>query len=317
MSDGLLSRFRRVAGERSLRPNTVERYTFWLKNFHSFTGKPASQWRDRDISDYIHHLRQDRYSSTSRKQALCAVIFAFKHILQIEPGALDLPPAPKTPDRLKVIPSREEIGRVISGMRGQARLMALVMYGSGVRVEECCHLRVQDIDFSHATIRVHSGKGDKDRLTLLPAALAPALHRQIAWRSALHERDLADGAGFVELPGRLSRKYPSAPRELGWQYLFPSTQIRRGHRWHTTPEAVGKAVRLSRRAAGVATRLTPHTFRHGFATHAMQAGNDPATIQRLLGHTSLQTTMTYLHGDRARGVSPLDCHADTSCTPRA
>lgn len=185
--------------------------------------------------------------------------------------------------------------------------MAGLMYGSGLRVLcECCRLRVQDIDLEALTVRVQDGKGAKCRLTVLPVLLVPALRRHLAWRKALHDQDLAAGAGFVELPGRLAQKYPNANRELRWQWLFPSTVLRGQYRWHTTDEAIGKQLRASVRASGITKRVTPHTLRHAFATHAMQAGNDIKTVQDLLGHESLETTMIYLHSDAARGVSPLD-----------
>ena len=171
----------------------------------------------------------------------------------IDPGVLDLPAAPPERKRVRIIPSRAELVAVFSHLRGSVKLMAALMYGSGLRVDECCQLRVKDIDFEALTIRIHGGKGDKDRLTLLPALLVPALRRQLAWRTALHERDLADGAGLVELPGRLAFKYKSAPRELRWQYLFPSQNIVKGHRWHTVPETPQRAMKTAVTAAATPT----------------------------------------------------------------
>jgi site-specific recombinase XerD len=272
-------------------PRTCQCYRGWIRSFYRFVQRPAKEWTGADVQNWLTALHRQNYSNVSRKQALCAVAFAFKHVLQADMGKLDLPPYPIQHKTLRTIPSREELGRVFAGLRGQVRLMAGIMYGAGLRVSECCTLRVQDLDFGAATIRVHNGKGDRSRLTLLPVLLAPALQRQVAWRKALHDQDLAAGAGHVPLPGRLAIKYKGAAREF---------------RWHTTDEAVSKQMRKAVNEAGLIKRVTPHTLRHAFATHAMRGGNDIETVRELLGHESLETTMIYLHADAAQGVSPLD-----------
>lgn len=303
----LIQKLNDAATERSLGKSTVQCYSFWVRKFYGFIRLPGSQWTGMMVRDWMLHLADQNYSAVSRKQALNAVVFVFKYVLQRELGQLDLPPMPKVRHTLRVIPSREELGRIFSGLHGQVKLMAGLMYGSGLRVLcECCRLRVQDVDLEALTVRVQDGKGAKCRMTVLPVLLVPALRRHLAWRAAMHDQDLANGAGLVELPGRLAQKYPKASRELRWQWLFPSTMLRGQYRWHTTDEAIAKQLRASVRAAGIMKRVTPHTLRHAFATHAMQAGNDPKTVQDLLGHESLETTMIYLHGDAARGVSPLD-----------
>jgi len=304
---GLIDQFRIQASCRELQKRTVSTYEFWIRKFFKDMGKPpASEWTGEMVSRWMHRLDRENYSSVSRKQALCALVFVFRHVLMVDVGNLGLPKPPRENFHLRTIPSREELGRIFSGLKGQPRLMAALMYGAGLRVEETCKLRVQDIDFDAKTIRIHGGKGDKDRLCLLPEILFPHLQRQIAWRAALHDQDVAAGAGYVDLPGRLAIKYPSAPRELRWQFLFPSQAIRDQRRWHAVPEGVQKAMRAAVRAAGITKRVTPHTLRHAFATHALRAGNDIRTIQDLLGHEHIETTMIYLHGDMARGVSPLD-----------
>jgi integron integrase len=312
MSASFSERFLEVArvagpGRGALSERTIKTYRHWLRLFFLHTGKkPAAQWCGRDVSRWMYSLKAAGYAGKSRNQALCAVIFALKHVLHLEVGVLDLPTAEKVRPTLKVIPTRPELSAIFAGLKGQARMMAAVIYGGGLRVQECCELRVKDLDFANLTIRVHSGKGDKDRLTLLPMILVEPLRKWVAWRAALHERDLAEGAGAVELPGRLSRKYPSATRELGWQFVFPSVVVREGYRWHAVPEGLQKALRKAVKAAGIVRPVTPHTLRHAFATHALQAGNDVTTIQDMLGHEHLDTTMIYLHADRARGISPLD-----------
>lgn len=303
----LHARLKNAAAEQDLLRNTVAAYWFWLRKFYAFHPVPASTWTGPNVTRYLCHIHAAGYSASARKQALNALAFFFKHILKADMGKLDLPPMPAVRKTLRIIPTREELGRIFAGMRGQCRIMAGLLYGAGLRVGECCHLRVQDIDFAALTVRVRNGKGDKSRLTLLPVTLVPALQRHIAWRKALHDQDVAAGGGLVELPGRLAIKYRNAPRELRWQWLFPSTLQRGQYRWHATDESVAKQMRAAVAAAGILKCVTPHTLRHAFATHAMRCGNDIATVQELLGHESLDTTAIYVHADAAQGVSPMDC----------
>jgi len=286
--------------------STLSTYWFWARQLYAFVKKPASQWTGQDVQHWLVHLHRQNYSGKSRHQALCAAAFIFRHVIKADMGKLQLPPMPRQRKTLKTIPTREEIGRVFAGLKGQPRLVAALLYGSGLRVEECCRLRVQDIDFARLTVRIHSGKGDKSRLTILPTMLVPALQRHLAWRKSIHEIDAANGGGLAELPGRLARKYPRANRELRWQFLFPSCITHGQYRWHITPEAVQLAMRQSVAAAGIIKRITPHTLRHAFATHSMRMGNDIETVRQLLGHDCLETTAIYLHADAAKGFSPLD-----------
>lgn len=306
---GLIPKLTAALIEQSCLPNTISTYCHWARKLYGFTQKPASQWTGADVRAWLLSLAEAQYSPSSRKQALNAIVFVFRHVLKVEVGNLDLPPMPRARQTLRIIPTREEIGRIFSGLRGQSKLMAGLMYGAGLRVNECCHLRVQDLDFAALTIRVIAGKGDKSRLTVLPVLIVPALQRHVVFRQAMHAQDLAAGCGLVELPGRLAVKYPQASREFRWQWLFPSTLVRGQFRWHATDEALSKQMRAAVRAAGVTKRVTPHTLRHAFATHAMRSGNDIRTVQELLGHEHLETTEIYLHADAARGVSPLDVSA--------
>ena len=292
--------------EQNCLPNTVTTYCHWARKFYGHCRKSASQWTGPDVLAWLLHLHALRYSNTSRKQALCAVKFVFDHVLKADLGQLDLPPMPRQRQTLRIIPSREELGRLFAGMKGTPRLMAAMLYGSGLRVNECCHLRVQDLDFAALTVSVLHGKGDKTRRTVLPVRLVEPLRRHLALRQALHAEDLANGRGLVELPGRLAQKYRNASREFRWQWLFPSTLVRGQYRWHATPECVAKAMRVALLASGITKRVTPHTLRHAFVTHGLQAGNDFATMQELVGHEDANTTLIYAHGDVARGFSPLD-----------
>lgn len=303
----LIQKLNAAMVEQSLIRSTMSCYRFWNRKFYGFIQKPASQWTGPDVRTFMLWLYDEKYSPVSRKQALNALAFTFKHVLKADMGKLELPPMPHVHQTLRIVPSREEIARIFAGLNGQVKLMAALMYGSGLRVGcECCRVRVQDVDLAALTLRIWNSKGDKSRLTILPVMLVPALRRQIAWRQALHDQDLAEGRGLVELPNRLAQKYRNAPRELGWQFLFPSAVVRGQYRWHTTDEAVSKQMRAAVKAAGITKRITPHCLRHAFATHAMQAGNDIKTVQELLGHQDLNTTVIYLHADAAQGTSPLD-----------
>jgi integron integrase len=300
------ARLKNAMVEASLRPNTFDCYLWHCRKFYAFIQKPGTEWDGDDVRAWLLEMESQKYAPGTRKQALCALKFVFDHLLKRDLGHLDLPPMPKVAQTLRIIPSRNELVAIFQHMTGQARLMAGLMYGGGLRVGECCTLRVQDLDLEAATVRIWDGKGGKSRLTVLPRIMIPALEQHLAKRHSLHQQDLAQGDGLVELPGRLAQKYRNANTQFGWQYLFPSTIVRNQHRWHATGESVAKQIRAAVRRTGITKRITPHTLRHAFATHAMRAGADPRTIQDLLGHTDLATTMIYLHGDAARGFSPLD-----------
>src|SRR5581483_8258586 len=306
---GLIAEFRRIASS-DLSKNTISTYIFWLKKFHAVTGKNAAAWTGRDITSFIHCMEQERYALKSRHQALCAIVYAFKKVLRVDPGNLDLPKIQRPKPTLKILPTPEEIARIFAGLRGQQRLMAWLIYGSGLRVNECCELRMKDIDFAEPSICIHAGKGGKNRKTVLPIRLVPLLRRQMEWRAALHAWDVENGNGLCELPGRIARKYKSASRDLAWQFVFPSQAVREGYRWHAVPESIQKAMRQAVRAAGILKRVTPHTLRHACATHMLKIpGNDIATVSQMLGHESLETTAIYVHADQAPGISPLDAPA--------
>lgn len=297
----------RTPTRRELSEGTQGQYINELRKFWRWTGKkPASEWSASDVEGWLHHLRNESYSRSSRKTSLCALVYVFKNVLQRELGTLNLPAMPKEKPTLKIIPNRQEIGRIFASMKGMVRLMAGLMYGSGLRVSEVCELRVKDIDIDSLSLRIYDAKGEKNRLCLMPERLVNALQNQIAWRMALHERDVADGAGFVDLPGRYGQKKKGASRDIRWQYLFPSSLIRGQRRWYLTPKAVQKAMSAAVRATGILKIVTPHTLRHAYCTHSQQCGNDIATVAALMGHETIETTQIYSHAAAARGVSPLD-----------
>jgi len=309
---GMIEMLKMAIAEHDRDRDTFRPYAFWTRKFYGFICKPGSQWSGPDVQRFMVHLYEQNYSASSRKQALNALAFVFRRVLKADMGRLDLPPMPKQHKPLRTIPTRDEIAHIFMRLSGQSKLMAGLMYGSGLRVDECCKLRVQDVDFAAKTVRVHAGKGNKSRLTPLADVLAPALRRQIAWRFDLHQRDLANGFGLVELPGRLDRKYKNANREFGWQFFFPSTLVRAGYRWHTTKEAIQTQMRRACQQARITKRVTPHTLRHAFATHALEAGNSIEWLRERMGHEDLNTTAIYLHADRAGGLSPLDAGRQTA-----
>ena len=287
--------------------DTFDQYAFWIRKLYGVIQKPFSQWTGDDVTRGMVWLRDQNYASSSRKNALCAVVFMFKHVLKKELGLLNLPPMPKQRKTLRDVPTREEVAKIIMLLRGEVKLMAGLMYGGGTRVEETCKLRVHDIDFHNQEIRIHQGKGDKSRLPPLPEIIIPALKHYIEiTRRELYNRDLASGAGFVELPGRLANKYKNANREYGWQFLFPSNRVTPdGYRWYLTPEAVQLELRKARKISGIIKRITPHTLRHGFVTHALENGEEFETVRKWCGHEDANTTLIYAHTQH-RGTSPMD-----------
>jgi integron integrase len=268
-----------------------------------------------EVETFLTHLAvSQRVSASTQNQALNALVFLYRHVLEIDLGQIGAVRA-RRPCRLPVVLSPDEVMAVIDELDGPRRLMAQLMYGSGLRVSECCRLRVKDVDIERRQIVVRQTKGDKDRVVMLPEAARPAMIDQLARRRALHERDLRRGFGWVELPAAYARKDPGAAISLGWQFVFPSARRsphaasgRTGRR-HIHVSAVQRAVKEAARAAGISKRVTCHTLRHSFATHLLEAGCDIRTVQKLLGHRKLETTMIYTHVMETgpAGVrSPLD-----------
>jgi len=296
---------------------TEQAYVDWIKRFIRHFGKRHP--RDlgaADVEAFLTHLAVvGRVAASTQNQAKSALLFLYREVLGAELPWLDNVQQAKAPRRLPVVLTRDEIHAVLSRLSGTHWLVASLLYGTGMRLMECLRLRVKDIDFSRSEILVRDGKGFKDRVTMLPATVARPLQEQLCGVRALHERDLADGGGEVFLPYALARKYPRAGREWGWQYVFPSGQVstdpRDGciRRHHLQDQAVQRALKEAVYGAGVVKPATPHTLRHSFATHLLEGGYDIRTVQELLGHSDVKTTMIYTHvlNRGGRGVvSPID-----------
>jgi integron integrase len=296
---------------------TEQSYAYWIRFFILFHGKRhPREMGETEVAAFLTHLAVERrVAASTQNQALNAILFLYKQVLGKEIGLVGGVVRSKRAVRLPVVLTRSEVQAVLLRLKGAEWLMAGLMYGSGLRVFECVRLRVKDIDFELNQLVVRDGKGQKDRVTPLPASLIPALREQLQEAQRRHEEDLADGFGEASMPYALDRKYPHAARERAWQYLFPASKRARDpyssrmKRHHIDVSVIQKAMKTAVRAAGIAKPATCHTLRHSFATHLLEAGQDIRTIQELLGHNDLRTTMIYTHvlGIGAQGVrSPLD-----------
>lgn len=302
---------------RHLSRRTEEAYSAWIRRYvrHHRMRHPRDMG-ETEVGAFLTMLAVDgRVSSSTQNQALAALQFLYAEVLGRPLAVGDDVVRAKRPKRLPEVMSREEVARLTEAMSGTPRLAAMLLYGSGLRLTECLSLRVKDIDLAERSIIVRGGKGNKDRRTVLADGAARALTRHLKKVRALHDRDLAAGHGAVELPEALVRKYPASAKDWGWQWVFPArrcyvedgTRVVRRH--HLDPSVLQREVALARRAAGISKRVTCHTFRHSFATHLLEAGYDIRTVQELMGHADVRTTMIYTHvlGHGAFGVrSPAD-----------
>jgi integron integrase len=255
-----------------------------------------------EITGFLTALAVEaKVAASTQNQALSALLFLYRDVLELDVPWLDGLVRAKRPERLPVVLCRDEVRAVLENLDGTPRLMACLLYGTGLRLLECCRLRVQDVDFHAHQLVVRGGKGDKDRVTMLPAVLEADLAHQLARAREQHGRDLERGAGCVELPTALARKYPHAGREWPWQWVFPATRMyvdpvtgqRRRHHLHES--VLQRAVKDAVRRADLTKRAGPHTLRHSFATHLLEDHHDIRTVQELLGHRDVTTTMIYTH----------------------
>jgi integron integrase len=296
---------------------TEQAYTDWIKRYILYFGKRhPREMGAPEVERFLTHLAVNgRVSASTQNQARCALLFLYKEVLAVELPWLDNVEQAKAPKRLPVVLNREEIQAILSRLNGVHWLIASLLYGTGMRIMECLRLRVQDVDMKRREILIRDGKGAKDRITMLPVSLVQPLEAHLVKVREWHQNDLATGYGSVYLPHALERKYPNAAKAWIWQYVFPagklSTDPRSGavRRHHVLEQSIQRAVKQAVREAGLTKAATPHTFRHSFATHLLEGGYDIRTVQELLGHADVSTTMIYTHvlNKGGRGVtSPLD-----------
>ncbi len=296
---------------------TEEAYVYWIRRYIRANGsRHPRELGGAAVERFLSDLaRRDRVAPSTQNQALAALLFLYREVLGIDLPWMDNVVRAKRVPRLPVVLSRAETMALLRAMSGREALMAGLLYGSGLRLMECLRLRIKDVDLARNALTVREGKGGKDRHTVLPAALRDALRVQVELARAGHARDLASGFGAVSLPGALARKYRSAEREVGWQYVFPASRrsvdpVDGSEKRHHLDESVlQRAVRAAARAADLDKPVSPHTLRHCFATHLLVSGADIRTVQELLGHKDVATTQIYTHVlNRGAGavLSPLD-----------
>jgi integron integrase len=296
---------------------TEQSYVDWIKRYIYFHGKThPKDLGAQDVEAFLTHLAvAGKVSASTQNQAKSALLFLYRMVLEIKLPWLDNVTQAKAPKKLPVVLTVSEVQAVLSRLSGSHLLVASLLYGGGMRLMEAMRLRVKDVEFARHEIIVREGKGFKDRVTMLPESVAAILRAHLVKVKALHEEDLAVGLGEVYLPFALDKKYPNAGREWGWQYIFPSKNVSvdprsdKIRRHHLDEKGVQRAMKQAVRDAGLVKPATPHTLRHSFATHLLQAGYDIRTVQELLGHSDVSTTMIYTHvlNKGGRGVvSPLD-----------
>lgn len=313
----LMDRLRTALRIRNYSPRTEEAYCAWTRRFWYFHGRASlRELGPTEIEAFLSHLAvKEHVSASTQNQAFAALQFVYVHALGTPPERFDGFVRATRPKRLPVVLTQREVAAVIAKMHGPTRLMASLLYGSGLRLLECCKLRVKDIDLEKRELIVREGKGQKDRRTMFPERLTEPMKRHLQEVRELHRHDLGHGAGAVELPDALTKKLPGAAKEWPWQWIFPATRHYhcpktgewRRHHLHET--VLQRAVREAALRAAIDKRVGCHTFRHSFATHLLEGGYDIRTIQELLGHEDVSTTMIYTHvlnrGGRAV-KSPLD-----------
>ena len=296
---------------------TEQAYIDWIRRFIKFNrNRHPVELSSRDVELFLTHLASvGHVAASTQNQAQSALLFLYREVLSRELPWLEGVVRAKMPSRLPVVLTRTEVADVLTRMRGTHRLIGDLLYGTGMRIMEALRLRVKDVDFGRRELLVRDGKGAKDRVTMLPDRLFPVLRAHLIEAKRLHRMDLQDGFGAAWMPFALARKYPTAANEWAWQYVFPAdrrsadprTGIMRRH--HISDQSFQRAMREALRASGIAKPATPHTLRHSFATHLLEAGYDIRTVQELLGHSDVSTTMVYTHvlNRGGRGVaSPLD-----------
>jgi integron integrase len=299
----LLARLRDEVRKRHYSDRTEDAYADWIARFLRFNGfRDPREMGKEEVERFLSHLAVERdVAASTQNQAFSALLFLYRDVLGITLDWLDGVVRAKRPKRLPVVLTRDEVTAVLRHLSGTNLIAAMLMYGAGLRLLECLTLRVKDIDFGYRQITVREGKGNKDRITVLPAAVEPRLQLHIEDVRVQFEKDLKEGGGYVRLPKALGRKYPDADRTWGWQWVFPAhrqyedSETGPRHRHHLDETVLQRAVKEAARLADVKKHATCHTLRHSFATHLLEDGYDIRTIQELLGHRDVSTTMIYTH----------------------
>jgi len=313
----LLDQVRSVLRVKHYSYRTEQSYIHWIKRYIYFHNKTHPKDLDgKDIARFISYLAQrEKVSSSTQNQALCALVFLYKQVFGLDMGEFPEIHWAKKPKRIPVVFTKTEVKKVLGNLSGIHWLMAMLLYGAGMRLRECLELRVKDIDFEYKQVNVRNGKGDKDRVTILPEILINPLKDQIKYVKSLFNEDVKNGFDSIYMPFALEKKYPHAGKELNWRYIFPSEKISRDprskikRRHHIHESVLPKAVRRSLMKSEITKHASCHTFRHSFATHLLEDGYDIRTVQELLGHSNVNTTMIYTHVMNKGGMgvkSPAD-----------
>lgn len=298
----LLDRVRNSLRQRNYAYSTEQSYTNWIRRYILFHNKKhPRQLGEKEIEEFLTHLAvEENIAPSTQNQALSALIYLYQEILHIDLGEINAI-RPRRRENLPTVLTQEETRQILSLLTGLNQLMAKVLYGSGLRISECLRLRIKDVDFGHSQILVRDGKGHKDRFTILPQSIHTPLQEQIQRAKYAHQRDLDNGYGSVYLPYALERKYPHANKEWIWQWVFPSDSLSNDprsntiRRHHQSGSGLRKALKTATKQAGINKHVTPHVLRHSFATHLLENGYDIRTVQELLGHKDVKTTMVYTH----------------------
>jgi len=315
----LLDQIRDEMNIRKYSKNTIDPYIYWIRTYILFHNKqhPATLGADH-VRDFLNYIVKDRrLSASSQNQALNALVFLYKHILKIDLGPINETFRARRTKRIPDVLTRDEVRTILNLMDGVPKLVTCLLYGSGLRLMDGVNLRIKDLDFDKKEIIIHCGKGNKDRRSMIPEALIPLLKSHLQKVKETHKNDLHDGFGEAPLPDALSKKYPNAAKDWPWQWVFPATtryldpfdNCWKRHHIHKT--CIQKAVRHAARRSRVPKKIGCHTFRHSFATHLLEEGYDIRTVQELLGHKDVKTTMIYTHVLNKGGLgvkSPLDGH---------
>lgn len=313
----LLSKMRTEIRRQNYSYRTEQAYTKWVVRFVKFNDlRHPGKMDEEEVEKYLNYLAEERnVAGSTQNQALCALLFLYKHVLdQPLEDMIDFKRA-ETPKKLPVVLTPEEAKQLLSMMEGMPKLVAELLYGAGLRISECLRLRVLDLDFSYNQIQVRSGKGKKDRITIMPQSCKSKLRQQVEKVKKLHEKDTAQGYAETLLPKALAKKYPNAPSQAKWQYLFPSPELAKDprsglvHRHHISDSTIQRKVKRAVQAADINKHASCHTLRHSFATHLLENGYDIRTVQELLGHKNVNTTMIYTHVIKNKGSvvkSPID-----------